>query len=79
MNEMDFNDDIQNWNVSNVTDMSYMFCNAYAFNQPLDSWNVSNVTNMMRIFNSASALSRRPSWYKLEVCLLYTSPSPRDS
>ena len=35
--------EINNWDVSNVTDMSEMFQNATSFNQPLNNWNVSNV------------------------------------
>lgn len=42
--------DIGNWDVSNVTDMSYMFSRAYAFNQSLNSWDVSKVTNMKNMF-----------------------------
>ena len=37
---------IENWDVSNVKDMSGMFCFAENFNQPLNSWDVSNVTDM---------------------------------
>ena len=32
-----------NWDVSNVTDMSYMFYEVKEFNQPLNNWDVSNV------------------------------------
>ena len=47
---------ISNWNVSQVTNMSYMFYNAetHTFNHDISKWDVS------------------------QVCLLYTSPSPRD-
>ena len=38
--------EISNWDVSNVTNMEYMFVHASSFNQPLNKWNVSNVTNM---------------------------------
>ncbi len=37
------NQDIGNWNVSNVTDMRLMFSRADSFNQNLSSWNVGNV------------------------------------
>ena len=40
-----FNQDISNWDVSNVTDMSYMFCNCKVFNQDISKWDVSNVKN----------------------------------
>jgi len=45
---------INNWDVSNVTDMSYMFASAYGFNQPIDSWDVSNVSNMQGMFLSTT-------------------------
>ena len=48
-----FNDDISNWNVSSVTNMSHMFANALSFNQPLDSWDVSSVTDMSYMFYAA--------------------------
>ena len=45
-----FNDDITNWDVSNVTNMSLMFYGANSFNQDISSWDVSNVTNMNHMF-----------------------------
>ena len=45
-NDKAFNQPLNNWNVSNVTDMREMFNCAYSFNQPLNNWNVSNVTDM---------------------------------
>ena len=56
-----FNQPIGSWDVSNVTDMSYMFNNSYTFNtfnQPIESWDVSNVTNMERMFYSATAFNQ---------------------
>jgi surface protein len=49
---------INTWNVSNVTDMSYMFSGAHSFNQPLSNWNVSNVTNMTSMFCDARSFNR---------------------
>ena len=48
-----FNEDISSWNVSTVTDMSYMFNTADAFNQDISSWDVSNVTDMQYMFSGA--------------------------
>ena len=43
---------IENWNVSNVTNMNYMFNNCYNFNKDLSKWNVSNVQDMDYMFNN---------------------------
>ena len=45
-----FNRDISNWDVSNVTNMSYMFYGCTNFNQDISNWNVSNVINMGSMF-----------------------------
>jgi len=37
---------INNWNVSKVTNMSYIFFDLSYFNQSLNKWNVSKVENM---------------------------------
>jgi surface protein len=44
--------------LSNVTDMSYMFFKAKEFNQSIGDWNVSNVTNMEGMFDGASAFNQ---------------------
>jgi surface protein len=36
-----FNQDISNWDVSEVTDMGIMFYNAEAFNQDISNWDAS--------------------------------------
>ena len=48
-----FNDDIGNWDTSNVTAMGAMFRDASSFNQDISKWDVSNVTNMVGIFRGA--------------------------
>ena len=48
--EIDFNGDISNWDVSNVRYMKYMFYECNSFNQDISKWNVSNVTNMVGMF-----------------------------
>ena len=49
-----FNQPLNNWNVSNVTTMGFMFYMAESFNQPLNNWNVSNVTNMSNMFENCN-------------------------
>ena len=44
-----FNDNIKDWNVSNVKNMNYMFYSS-PFNQDISNWNVSNVKNMCGMF-----------------------------
>ncbi len=43
---------IDNWDVSQVNDLSYMFCEANNFNQDLNSWVTDNVTDMSYMFCS---------------------------
>ncbi len=53
-----FFDGIETWDVSNVTDMSYMFCYARNFNENINSWNVSSVRNMRGMFQFASSFNQ---------------------
>ena len=41
-----FNQLLNNWNVSNVTYMSFMFSDATSFNQPLNNWNIYNMKDI---------------------------------
>jgi surface protein len=50
-----FNQPLNDWNVSNVTNMSYMFKDAESFSEPLDDWAVSegtDMTNFMREYET---------------------------
>jgi surface protein len=53
-----FNQSLNKWNVSKVTDMQNMFAGARSFNQPLNKWNVSKVTDMFHMFSGATSLGR---------------------
>ena len=53
-----FNQSINHWDTSNVTNMSEMFYGASSFNQPLNDWDTSNVTNMSEMFNEASSFNQ---------------------
>jgi surface protein len=48
--DSDFNENIENWDVSNVRNMINTFENCEHFNQPLNKWNVAEVGNMYSIF-----------------------------
>ena len=60
--------EINNWDVSNVTDMAWMFDDAHSFNQPLNNWNVSNVEDMRTMFEQASSFNQplHAPWYVVE-------------
>ena len=52
-----FNQPLNKWDVSNVTNMGYMFRITESFNQNLSDWNVSKVTDMTKMFINASAFT----------------------
>ena len=56
---------LNNWNVSNVTNMYGMFWGAESFNQPLNNWNVSNVEDMEGMFAGAQSFNQplHAPWY----------------
>ena len=53
-NPSNFNQDISSWDVSNVTNMNFMFSQNSAFNQDISNWDTSSVTNMGGMFVRAS-------------------------
>ena len=52
------NGDIDNWDVSNVTNMKQMFWYANSFNQDIGKWDVSNVTGMTSMFDFAGDFNK---------------------
>jgi surface protein len=48
---------IGSWDVSRITDMSYLFQNAKSFRCDLSEWDTSNVTNMAGMFLGASSFN----------------------
>ena len=63
-----FNQDIGQWDVSKVTNMSLMFFDAASFNQDIGQWDVSKVTNMSLMFRGATAFNQDLSnWMVLNL------------
>ncbi|MDB0024744.1 BspA family leucine-rich repeat surface protein [bacterium] len=65
-----FNKNISGWDVSKVTDMSYMFYDS-KFNQDISNWNVSNVTTMKYMFGRVSNFNQDlTSWnvFNVSIC-----------
>ena len=56
-----FNQPLNTWDTSRVTNMSGMFFRNTAFNQDLGSWNVSNVTNTSYMFYGCTAFNNSGS------------------
>ena len=53
--ESQFNQNISNWDVSNVENMCYMFYNS-KFNRDISNWDVSNVENMEYMFYKSNSI-----------------------
>jgi uncharacterized repeat protein (TIGR02543 family) len=56
-----FNQQIQNWDVSKVTTMKEMF-QSTQFNQPIGIWNVGNVVDMSSMFDGAAFNQPLNNW-----------------
>jgi surface protein len=68
---------IAGWDVSMITDMSYLFNNLNSFNANISSWDTSNVTSMYAMFwvRSARALAPKP-WVGPSPCMPLAPPPP---
>ena len=67
---------ISQWDVSNVTDMSFVFSGAISsgsFNEPINNWNVSNVRNMESMFLNATSFNQPLNkWNVSKVTYMYS-------
>ena len=59
--DSNFNQPLNDWNVSNVKDMGGMFWDAKLFNQDIGGWDVSNVEDMRNMFKD-SGMNELPEW-----------------
>ena len=63
-----FDQNISDWDVSNIKKMDAMFAGATSFNQDIGSWNVSNVESMDSMFSGASSFNQDlSSWNVVKV------------
>ena len=53
-----FNQVINNWDMSNVINTYAMFWDAFEFNQDIGNWDMSNVLNMSNMFTNATAFNQ---------------------
>ena len=49
---------IEDWDVSHITDMNEMFYEAETFNEDISLWDTSNVTSMKRMFQGANSFNQ---------------------
>ena len=56
--DTDFNGDVSNWDVSNVTEMNSMFSGCKSFNGDLSNWDVSNVKDMDFMFYNCKVFNQ---------------------
>jgi len=61
-----FNQPLNNWNVSNITNFSSMFRLCDIFNQPLDTWDVSDATDVAFMFQDADSYTQDLSSWNLD-------------
>ena len=60
-----FNQPLNAWDVSRVTDFESMFYQAVKFNQPLSSWNVANGKNFRTFFYKATSFNQSLKEWKV--------------
>ena len=53
-----FNEDISNWDVANVTNFGRMFNNAKSFNQDLNSWQIKSNASLYQMFYYATSFDK---------------------
>ncbi|MVX35991.1 BspA family leucine-rich repeat surface protein, partial [Myroides sp. LoEW2-1] len=57
VNAINFTGDLNNWDVSNVTNFSYMFSGATSFNRDLNNWDVSSGRDFSYMFKGATSFN----------------------
>ena len=68
---------IENWNVSLVTEMNFVFARKDSCNPDISNWDVSGVTTMRQMVNLHTCVGRRCAYYVLYNPFLTRSLSPQ--
>ncbi|PZW43909.1 surface protein, partial [Mesonia algae] len=68
-----FDQSLNNWDVSTITNMEGMFKEATSFNQPLNNWDVSNVTDMEAMFLEASSFNQDLSNWSFNTNVFFSN------
>ena len=79
-----FNQDLSNWDVSNVTNMNYMFQSYpnsrpyHPFNQDISNWDVSNVNQLRSMFAHSVFNQNLSQWDTTNVlyCNFFSGDTP---
>ncbi|MDB4293532.1 BspA family leucine-rich repeat surface protein, partial [Maribacter sp.] len=67
------NESLNQWDVSNITDMFFVFIGANNFNAPIGNWDVSKVSTMFSMFSGAEAFDQDISdWNVSNVTNMYS-------
>lgn len=61
--------ELNNWNVSNVTNMERMFQNTAIFNKDIGNWDVSNVASMGYMFTNSAIFNQDLSSWEVSSVL----------
>ena len=74
---------VADWDVSGVSDMSYLFKDLQNFDVDVSSWDTSSVTDMSRMFEVRSAHALAPAAFTAgpsrRACRLCAAADPRPS
>lgn len=66
------NVNVNRWDVSNVEDMSFMFCDCKKFNCDISKWNVGQVKNMNGMFCDCESFNQDVSDWDVSNCENFT-------
>ena len=70
-----FNENVSNWDTSNVTDMSFMFyhCTDQDFNPDVSNWDTSKVTTLQSMFDGCTGNNFNPNFSNWDTSSVTTT------